>query len=123
MKLGEISYIITNPKTKKRDVIKIKTDLPYTEAKALAKQVTDNTLLASFSIREYGERKKRLALKNVDLKKFTRRKGKDLKVREFVEKSKFRLDKKTEQKEISQARLKQITKDKIKEIKKQIQKK
>jgi hypothetical protein len=123
MKLGEISYIITNPKTQKRDVIKIKTDLPYTEAKALAKQVTDNTLLASFSIREYGERKKRLALKNVDLQKFTRRKGKDPKVRKFVEKSKFRLDKKTEKKEISQARLRQITKDKIKEIKKQIQKK
>ena len=115
--LGEIGYVVTNPKTKKRTVIRVKTGLPLTEAKALGKQVVDNTLLASFEVKPYGKKEKRLALKSVDLSKFTQRKGKDKKVRTLVEKPKYRLDKPGEKKEISQARIRQLTVDRAKKIK------
>ena len=115
--LGEISYIITNPKTKKRDVVNVKTNLPFNEAKELGKQVVDHTLLASFQVKPYGKKQKRLSIEKVDLKKFTSRKGKDKKVRELVEKPKYRLDKKGETQEISQARLRAETLKKAKEIK------
>ena len=102
--------------------MKFRTGLPYTEAKALAKRVVDYTLLASFTIKPYGKKEKRFALKNVDLKKFIARKGKDPKVREFVEKNKFRLDKKTETDAITQTRLRKITIDRIQELKKELSK-
>lgn len=115
-RLGEVSFVVRDRNTNRRRVINIKTGLPFKEAKNLAAKFVDNTILASFNVKEYGAKQARLTLEQVNLDKFRRKRGTDPKVRELVEKRKYRLDKPGEIKQISQARIRKTIEEQAKKI-------
>lgn len=116
---GEIVYV--NDKGTK---VKIKTGLPFDWAYKVALETVDESLLGSTKVRKYGRVKSRkgLAFNNDLLKKFRNKKSTNPKVQDIVEKSKHRLDTKSEvssiqTKKILASKLK-IAKETIKELKK-----
>lgn len=116
---GEIIY--TNEKGSK---VKIKTGLPYDWAYKVALETVDESLLGSTKVRKYGKIKSRNGLRfdNALLKKFRDKKSTNPRVNEIVEKSKHRLDTKSEvssiqAKKVLASKLK-IAKETIKELKK-----
>ena len=92
-KLAKVTFKIGN-KTKT-----INTNLPFNKGLAFAKDVLDNTLLASMTVTAYGKTKKK-DIRKPNLKKFGLKVGKNPLVQKVVEKRKYRLDTKGEKKEI-----------------------
>ena len=103
-KKGSRQGYIIQVKEGNRIVSKSKTPLPLNRAKRLGKRRVDNTLAASFDLVPKGKTPI-TDIKTVPLgRKFRTRRGKDPKVRRFVEKKRFRLDSPTEKRELQRRR-------------------
>ena len=103
-KKGSRQGYIIQVKEGNRIVSKSTTPLPLNRAKRLGKRRVDNTLAASFDLVPKGK----TPITDINSaplgEKFRTRRGKDPKVRRFVEKKRFRLDSPTEKRELQRRR-------------------